>query len=226
MAVDAVTVFNLALSSLGAPASVQLTSENTREAKVCNMWFEYVRDLVFSTAPWPRLTGFRRLALLDERDQDEDWVATNPDPRWQFAYSLPSDYLRPRYISNYVTFEESMVGDQPTIVTNAETPILVYTRRLERVDLWGIDLIHAVSFGLAAHIAKSITGKDTDLQNMFELANNKILTARANAANARNAAVESTPEWIAARGYSGAGPQNPYIYPNADFIVSGFNNLG
>lgn len=221
-----VDIYNMALSALGTTSSVATVDEDSREAEQCSIWYEPVRDQIFRAAPWPRLTGFKRLALSVERDQDEDWVATDPDPKWQFAYALPADYIRPRYLNTYVQFEESMVGDLPVLVTNAETPILTYTRKLTRVDLWDPDLTQAVAFGLAAHIAKALTGKDSDLRNMFELAQEKILNARVNAANSRNATNESVPDWIAARGYAGTGPYAQYIYPSADFTVSGFNNLG
>lgn len=226
MATAEVEIYNLALSALGTSSSVASVSEVSREAEQCALWYEPVRDQIFRAAPWPRLTGFSRLALSVERDQAVDWVITDPDPKWGFAYALPSDYIRPRYLSTYVQFQESMVGDLPVLVTNAETPILTYTRKIARVDLWDPDLTMAVVFGLAAHIAKPITGKTEDLRNMFELAQEKIYTARMNARNSDNASNESIPEWLSARGYGGNAPLSKYIYPSADFTVAGYNNLG
>lgn len=226
MATDEVTIYNMALSALGTSSSVASTSESSREAEQCNIWYEPVRDQLFRAAPWPRLTGLKRLALVKERDHEEDWVTGDPDPRWIYAHGIPTDFIRPRHYSNFAQFEESMIGDVPVLVSNEELPILYYTRKITRVDLWDADLVQAVAFGLAAHIAKPLTGKDNDLRNMFELAQEKVLTARVNAANAQRETIESTPEWISARGYSGAGPQAKYIYPSANFTVAGFNYLG
>ena len=227
MPADAVTIYNMALTSLGYGVTLTSTNEIDRGAELCNIWYETVRDGILKAAPWPEATAYSRLALITERDDDEPWVETDPPPGWLYAYGVPSDYLWPRYMSDYQRFIVTMRGNTRIIATNQETPILIYTRRLEAVHLWNPDLVNTVAHGLAAHIAKALTGKDSDVVRAYQLANEKIIATRAAASNeTEQPSLEWTPEWIAARGYAGAGPSHKYIYPPAEFTLSGFNNLG
>lgn len=226
MAVDILRVYNQALSSLGTSATVESTTEKSVGAEKCNLWYETVRDAIFCAAPWPTLTSFSRLATLSVRDDSEDWVATDPPPGWLYAFALPADCLRPRSLSSFGPFKLSGVEGQTVIATNEETPILEYTRRETLPEVWGVELFQAVSFGLASHIAKSITGSDADLQNMFQLATEKIMAARVTAANEQFAYYEMDPSWMSARGNNLNSPNQRFIYPSAAFTVAGANNLG
>lgn len=227
MAGSELNVYNLALTMLGSEGSVQSLNEESREAEQCGLWYETTRDLVFSAAPWNSLTGYARLATAAHRDPDEAWVATDPPPGWLHSYALPADCLRPRYLSSYAPFVPTVLQNNLRVIaTNEETPILIYTVRQTRVDLWGVDLIMAVAHALAAHMAKAITGKDSDLQNMWQLADERVRIARANFANEQQYALESNPEWITARGFGLAAPTSRYLYPNAAFIPMGFTGLG
>lgn len=226
MALAVLDVYNQAMSHLGANTSIAAVDETSREAEVCTLHYETARDAVFRAAPWNSLTGYSRLAIQAVRDNAEDWVAADPPPGWLWAFALPNDHIRPRFLASYARFELSNIGDVPIIAANEETPILTYTRRQPLVHLWDIDLFQAVTFALSAHCAKGITGNDSDLQNMFSLAQEKILIARANNANINAAPLESNPDWLVARGQSLQSPNAQFIYPSANFTVGGANNLG
>lgn len=226
MAVTEVTVAKLALGALGSDTSIESLTEVSRGAELCNLHYEFARDLVFSAAPWAPLTGYSRLAVAATRDMAENWVTADPPPGWLYAFHNPSDMLRPRYLTSYARFLPSTVGSTQVIAANEETPILVYTKRLENPQLWGVDLLTAVYLTLASMIAKGLTGKDSDLQNMFQLAEQRVLQARANYANTVNTNLESMPDWITARGSAITPPEQRYVYPWADFTVAGANNLG
>lgn len=226
MAVSELQIWNQALSALGQTNPVAAPDEVSVAAEQCELWYETVRDAVFAAAPWAELTGFRRLALVSERDNDEDWVATDPPPGWNYAFGMPSDCIRPRQLASYAKFLPSTVNGTRIIAANEETPILWYTRREEDPSKWNVNLRFAVVHGLAAHIAKAITGNDADLNNMFTLANEKILVARVNDANTGGETAESIPDFIQARGQNTYMPTSRYIYPSADFTISGTNNLG
>jgi len=227
MALIDLDICNMALSALGVEDSLSSLSETGVTAEQCNRWYEPTRDLVLRAAPWASAKAYSRLALLVERDNDEDWLATDPEPGYSYAYGLPNDFIWPRYFSDYTRFTQGVVGDTPALMTNTETPILFYTKRQTRVDLWDVGLQHAVAYTLAARISKRITGKDSDLQNMFALANDIVSTARAENANAQMDSLQETvPDWISARGYGGNAPANRYVYPPAAFTLSGVGNLG
>lgn len=227
MALIDLDICNMALSALGIEDQMSSLSEVSRAAEQCSRWYEPTRDLVFRAAPWSSIKGYSRLALLSERDDDEDWLASDPEPGWQFAYAVPSDFIWPRYFSDYTSFTLGAIGDTPALMTNTETPILFYSRRQTRVDLWDIGLQHGVAYTLAARIAKSLTGKDSDLQNMFTLAEGFVNSAISMDANARqDQPQETVPDWISARGYGGSSPASRYVFPPAQFMLSGVGNLG
>lgn len=226
MAADEVGIYNMALSALGTRSAVAATNEGSPEANACSTWYEPVRDQVFRAAPWPSLAGVARLAVKAERDESAGWVSTDPEPGWRFSYLQPSDMIRPRSLADYSRFKIGLSADNTKILlTNGEQAILNYTRQVKFVNLWDVDLQQAVAFTLAAHIAKKITGNVGDMSAMFSLATEKVATARENSANEGNFFLETIPEWIAARGYGGTAPVPRYIFPNADFSMSGFGNV-
>jgi len=228
VATTLLTVWNQALSALGQTERVDSPTENGIAAQQCNIWYETVRDAIFKAAPWPELKAYFRLATLAVRDEDETWVAADPIPGYARAFTLPSDCIRPRYLSDYAKFELGLISGQRALMANGESPILCYTARVEDPSKWDVDLLAAVSFGLAAHISKAVTGNDSALNNMFTLANEKILSARVNNANMESLGQvsESIPDWLGARGTNLTMPTSRYIYPVADFTVLGSSNLG
>lgn len=222
MALSDVDICNMALSALGTDDTIAALTEGTREAQQCRRWYEPVRDLVHAAAPWPELHAYMRLPLLVARDMSQPWQNTDPAPGWLFAYGRPADMLQPYHMNDFSAFVLSTTGANASILSNAEEPILEYTRTEAQVDRWSIGLQHAVAYALAAHIAKALTGKDSDLQNMYTLAAEKIADARASAANASmNDPLESVPDWLVARGYSQLGPNQRFIYPAVPFVMMG-----
>lgn len=228
MPLTVLNVWNQALGALGNQARVEAEDEVSPEAEACVLYYETARDAVFRAAPWAELTSFFRLASFATRDEDEDWVATDPPPGWDYAFTLPSDIVRPRYLTSFGRFVMSRVGTRQVLACNEATPILAYTGRVTNPAYWNNDLQQAVIFSLAAHICKKLTGNDSDLNNMYTLANDLILTARVNDANdnAQGQSLEWVPDWLQARGQNIGFPTQKYIYPSADFTVSGTNNLG
>jgi hypothetical protein len=219
MAATMLQLWNQSLGALGHTETIAAPDEVSRAAELCTLYYETARDSVFRAAPWPDLTGFKRLAQTSERDTDEDWVMTDPPPGWLYAHALPSDCVRPRFLSTWDHFEVSMVGDVQVIASNVELPILTYTRRIENPAAWDTDLYISVMYVLAAFIAKGITGNDSDLNNMVTLAREKILEARAIAANLNFKPVESIPDWLQARGQNLNMLGQRYIYPSSSLSI-------
>lgn len=221
---EVVDIYNWALAAVGNSSRVQAPDEASNEAEVCSLYYENVRDQVLRSAPWNCARRFRRLGQVATQDNEDAWVETDPAPGWLYAYSLPSDHLWPRYISNYSRFELGLSStDQRVLYSNDATPILCYTKRLTQVDLWDADLQAAIGYALGAHIAMKLTGSESRVRVVAGQAVDKILAARQASANAGNFHLESTPEWLTARGYGGVAPTSPFVYPSADFTVAGFS---
>lgn len=215
-----VELYNLALSAVGTKALVSSPTEASRGAEICTLWYATVRDSVLRAAPWPSARAAKRLALQVERDVDEDWELTDPEPGWRFAYSTPSDMIAPRYLANYDRFALAVNSENArTLVTNTENAILIYTKRQEQVQQWDVSLYLAVAYALAAHIAMHLHGKADRAKLAQEQANSLIIQARLDAANAVQEQHETVPDWITARGYAGAAPPVRFIYEYGPLIA-------
>lgn len=218
MASSAVEVYNQALSLIGTRSSVSATTEQSREAEVCTQWYATVRDSVLRAAFWPCAKGWKRLALLVERDFSLDWTVDDPGPQWQFAYSVPSDMLTPRFMSTYGRFTMEMYRPSTddavlAIMTDEPDALLQYTFKQTNVAFWDPDLSMAVSHGLAAMICIGLTGKLDLAQLRLQEANNKIMLARERSANEHVEAYDTIAEWHARRGYAEPSPPTKYLYP-------------
>lgn len=224
MSADVVSVYNMALAAIGTRARVQAPNEVSIEAEQCTLWYDEVRDLILRAAPWNCASAYKRLALSSENDGADAWVAADPAPGWRYAYALPSDYLYPRYLTSYAQFEIGVNSvDQKVLYTNEAQPILRYTKRQTRVDLWDADLRSAISFALAAHIAAKLTGSSDKVRLVTAQAIDKVIAARQASANETQFQFDTIPEWIAARGYAQQGPATPYLFPAAEFSFGGLS---
>lgn len=211
-----VQVYNLALNAVGARDNISLPTENSREAETCGLWYSPVRDQILSSAAWPEATDMVYLAQLSEAD--DEWAAGEPRPGYGYSYALPTDLLRPQYLSDFGHF--LVTGDQSgvrALHTNGATPILVYTKRLETIALWGSELQMAIVYGLAAHICMPLTGKPSRAKSLRDQANQLVLAARETAANMSNEFHEHVPDWIAARGYNFSASTR-YVYPYGSLL--------
>jgi hypothetical protein len=220
MAFNQLGIYNQALSAIGTRTLVSGLSENSREREVCDVWYETVRDSVLKSARWSGLRTVARLALLTERDQDEDWVATDPDPDWSYIYAAPSDLLQPWYLSNFDRFSMTVRSGARAINVNVADPILLYTRRETDPGLWGVDVYQTVANSLGAAIAKPLTGKRSLANDLLQIANMQISQARESAANEDNIPVDAMPDWFIARGITGSsGGTSRYIYPYGPLLT-------
>lgn len=225
MSASVVSIFNWALGAIGNSSRIQSPEEESSEARECGLYYENVRDQILRSAPWDCAKAFKRLAQVAENDGNDPWEPIDPAPGWRFAYALPANFLWPRFISTFARFELGLTDkDQRVIYTNDPEPILCYTKRQERVDVWDADLQAAVAYALAAHICMKLTGSNDKVRLVTAQAIDKILAARSAAANAPNMDFETIPEWIAARGFGGTAPVSRYIFPSAEFSYAGFSS--
>lgn len=204
----------MALELCGSRSDVASTTEQSRAAEVCRLWFGPTRDLVLCAAAWNNATAYSRLALLSERDDTLQWDGSvDPAPGFQFSHEAPSDMLRPRYLSTYERFRSGTNGTKRVINSQTESPILIYTKSLENPQLWEHELAMAIVHGLAGRICAPLNGKRALAKDLIEQANVLLLQARASNANDNWESLETIPEWISARGAAYSGPTLRYYYP-------------
>lgn len=223
MTTSTVDLYNMALDLIGARSNVSSPAEQSREAEACNRWFPNIRDQVLASAPWNEATKMARLAQLAVHD-DDTWLQGEPRPDQLYAFSLPADLLRPQYVSGYGTFSiQSYGAENRALMTNGTSPILIYTFRQTQVGMWGPELQMAIMHGLAARLCIPLTGKTSRAKLLIEQANDVILAARETSANTNNERFESTPDWIAARGYTDGSSQSRFFYPFGSLLSSNVN---
>ncbi len=226
MAKNVVSLFNLALSTIGTRSSVSATTEASREAEVCNIWYEISRDVVLRAAFWPSTLAHKRLAVLKERTNlSADWTADDPAPDWVFAYGEPSDMIAPRFLTTFSRFtvdwwKPTTEAHKKAIMTNQPEAILQYSFRQDNPGEWDDSLYLAVAYALAMNIAMPLHSKLKVMQATREAANALIISARVNVANAEENLLDTIPEWISARGYGNAAPQGKFFWPYGPILAS------
>lgn len=220
MAQDQLTVFRLALDAIGYSRVPDDPDENSPGATACRRWFEPVRDYLLRSAFWPSAKAAKRIGVLVERDDSEDWVVTDPLPGWRFAYQAPTDMLAPRYLSTWEQFETGVQDNKRVIYTDMEQAILVYTKKETVLSLYDPALFMALSHALGAYICQGLTGKNQKAQAQLQQANSIIMQARADTANEMQRVFDSVPEWISARGYTGAVVVDRFVYPYGPLLIA------
>lgn len=216
MAASEVEIYNLALNAVGARNNVSAPDEISVEAETCHLWYALVRDQVLASAPWPEATKFDYLAQTGEVT-DVAWASGDPRPGYSYMYELPSDCLRPQYLTDFGRFA---ISNSKSLHTNTYQAILVYTMQLETVAHWTAPLRMAIVYGLAANICMPLSGKPSRARMLVEQANANILSAREAAANTSDEVYEAIPDWIAARGYGDThNPGSKFIYPYGSMLA-------
>ena len=212
MAQDLVTLYNLALSSVGTRSRISSPDEDSREAQLCRQWYPMVRDMTLRAAHWPSCRHITSLTINAQATEGFAWAEGDPEPPWLFRYDLPNDFLYPRWLTTYESFELTQHENVVKLLSNAEEPTLVYTKRQEIPAAWDVDLYNAVVMALAGNIAMPLHGKVDRARNALEEANIAITRARINQANQNMTQQESIPDWLLARGVTQQSQFSQFIY--------------
>lgn len=214
-----VSLWNLAIHSVGTRGRVAAENERSREAEICREWYPQVRDQVLSAAHWSSVRGVYQLPLLAERDLVLDWQPTDPEPPWIYAYGLPNDFLYPRHLDQFSTFQMTTYNNNRALVSNQPNAILLYTKRDVNVSVWEHGLYMAVMYALAAAIAEPMHGKAQRGAKAAAQANDMLMAARVNSANESQNTFDSVPDWFTARGVGLTQIYSQYIYPYGPLLT-------
>lgn len=139
---DAVTICNLALNMVGIPPIVSF-SDNNNNAKLCERFYPVLRDKVLRDHTWSFATFSIKLPRLAEKPFD---------PRFEFAFQLPSDLLRIIEVIPDVPFRK--VRDM--IFANQDVTC-VYVGKVEDTELFDVTFTDALQYLIAAEIGLANT---------------------------------------------------------------------
>jgi len=155
---DKVVISNMALSRIGSKSTIESLTEETVAARVCRLWYDAARRASLEAFNW---SFARKSGLLAPHS-----VAA-PSNRWVYRYIYPSDCVAPRLIENplgveadAVSYEVETAGNETlSIVTDQETPYLIYTFDLTNTDLFSLHFVAMVSTKLGELINSELSGK-------------------------------------------------------------------
>ncbi|EOC1317150.1 hypothetical protein ACI09J_001772 [Cronobacter turicensis] len=195
-----VEICNLALGNIGNNRSINGLNEKSKEADVCNLYFEHCRDAVLSDFDWNFAT--KRVALAD---------TGNPPPDWEFAYRYPVDCLRITEIMlpgirnpaaagrvEYFVGADSD-GTGKLIYTDQPQAWLKYVGRITDVNMFDRLFIDALSWRLAASICMPLTGNADMANNAMMIYRSTILSAGSHSMNESQEPVVPESEFTIAR---------------------------
>lgn len=105
MATSDIIICNQALSRIGTRTTIAALTEDSKEAKQCNLVYTQTRDEVISMAHWNFAKKTQSLSLLKSAPGTPTnptgataWTDAYPAPPWLYEYAYPSDCLMARYI--------------------------------------------------------------------------------------------------------------------------------
>ncbi len=198
MASSQVEICNMALANLGVTTFIAQINERSKEAGVCRLFFDSVRDTTLEAFDWAFARRRVRLALTNAS-------VTN----WAHAYAYPSDCISARRIvipcdrrpraNERIPFEVSSDGQKRLILCDLEDAELVYTVRVEDPNLFSASFVAAMSAALSARIAMPLTVSTTISNNAIQLAARALDAAVASDENQGQEDEPKESELIAAR---------------------------
>lgn len=125
------TICNFALSQVGTRSTIASLTEDSNEARACNLWFDQTRDDMLQQAFWNFARKTATLSLLKQSPgtpgfvgpASATWSNVYPAPPWQYQYAYPSDCLQVRYLQPQLS--TGWTGDVPlfgaSVVTSGPT---------------------------------------------------------------------------------------------------------
>jgi len=168
MADSVVEICNLALAKVASPQRISDLSENTLEAKMCNLLYPQVRDWTLRDYPW-------RCAL--KRDSLAELDITN-NTQYTYVYQLPTDPKCLRVLGlidndtrEFNPYLEFMVEGE-ALYCNYNPCVILYIQQLTDPKKYDPGLVEAISLRLAVElavpIAQSVQLKQA-LMNEYEM---------------------------------------------------------
>lgn len=201
-------IWNAALSHVGASGRIvdPSTPDSSREAELCKTFYPLARRYVLEYSnTWTFAT--KRVALAQ--------LANNPNFEWQFAYGLPSDFVKlirvvSQAASDYamvrdpttgvysalpsqlgVPYQVELVDGVPTLFTNVPDAVLVYIADSADPGRFSASFVVALSYTLASFIAGGLVKGNAGVNLAMKLRDTAIAFMDAAATASANSTQDS-----------------------------------
>ena len=155
-----VGVCNAALQLIKNSKQITSLEQGTKEANACEIIFDEMRDATLEVHNWNFATKRVKLAQLTD----------TPEFEWDYAYQLPSDFLRVVSVHNNSTGRDRIPYkiENGEILSDAEDLFLRYVARVEDPNLMPATFRLARSKILASRLAVTLTGSASLSKEMYE----------------------------------------------------------
>lgn len=160
-----VTICNLALNAIGVTSYISSLTEESDEAKACQIAYPQARDEELEVTAPSWATRHVKLALLDETTLDLGAVSGG----WKYAYALPADALPNGLRSLYpgirnpsdaqqirYAIEYDGATGQAVVLTDQEDAEAVYTARIEDATRFPATFGRAIAERMAKDLIRGL----------------------------------------------------------------------
>lgn len=188
-------VINAGLRRIGASPITSLT-DGSASANAADDIYTEVRDELLRSHPWNFATKRAKLAQS----------STAPDFEFDFAYPLPSDWVRTVSVHDNdaghgtVLFRMELVNNQRSIVTSSNTCYLRYVSRVTDPNLMIEDFRSALEYAIARDLAIPLASSNALYDRMEKKAREKLAKARSSDALGAFPELRPRGSWAKARG--------------------------
>jgi len=187
MPVSKVQICNMALAKLGVKRPITSLTENSQEAKQCNLFYDQCVDRVLRDAPWAFATRYEAGQLVAEAGA-QAWA-----DQWGYAYRYPTDCL---FVRRIATEAGRLVADPPEfaigndsagrlIFTDQQDATIEYTARMEDPTRYDPAFVDALVWKIADAVAMPLSVSDGLRARADQMYRVAISEAKAIAANER-----------------------------------------
>lgn len=189
-----VSICNMALANIGAEALIATLTEDTEEARFCNIFYETLRDATLRIHPWNFATQFQTLADLG-----------TPPSGFDFRYAYPTNCMHAIEIVNTVNTDRiefevaNLSGGGKVILTDQDDAVLKFTEAITDTNTFDEIFIHTLAWNISMHIAEPLTGSSQKRQDAATIYGNILASARAIDSNEGKDDPDVQAEWITAR---------------------------
>ena len=207
---DKVYICNLALQFSSARNRIDDLSENTQEAKLCDLNYDQALEdsLEDGDFSWARKRAALSKVSTTTLPTGVQQTATI-DSAWGFMYRLPSDCLRPLWLDDTlqirshwsrIPYQIELLDDLEVLYTDLDDAILVYAARVTNPALFSRKFAKVVAWKLAAIIALPLTGKQKLADRAEQMAEIALSDAIAHDYQRDQEPEPPDADWIEARG--------------------------
>ena len=207
-------LYNMALMRIGVfNGVIQDPNEQSKEADLCNRFYDMVRKYVLRDFPWNFAETRVTLPSLG-----------TPPQNWGYNYQLPSDLIKALYITlpgvrrprTDIMPSWQIVGAQShdafgttvysrQLVTDMSPVELVYTADIQRLGAWDPMAFSALAYRLAAEVAIPMKASTQIAQFAMQAYYREASIACAHMMNEQTLDPEPDSQILAARGTASLG---------------------